>query len=110
MRISARLVLSGALALLLVGCGTGADGGDVLDRETFIVTYIDLRRAALRSPTRELGAAERARVLESHGVTEEQLLEFTDVHGRDVDFMMELWTEVENRMDSIATAPSDSSA
>ncbi|MGD2068946.1 MAG: hypothetical protein PVI57_09770 [Gemmatimonadota bacterium] len=109
MTTSARLALSALLALLLAGCGQAVDGGDVIDRETFIATYIDLRRAAFRSPTRELDTAKRARVLESHGVTEEQLLEFTDVHGRDVDFMMELWTEVEDRMDSLATAPSDTS-
>ena len=108
-RIPGRL----AAALLLVatpllhGCDDLPASGDVLDRETFIETYVDLRHAALASPDGEIDAAARDSVLALHGVTEEELLAFAEAHGRDVDYVREIWTEVESRLDDIQLDPEE---
>ena len=35
------------------------------------------------------------------GVTAQDLLDFVDTHGEDVEFMRDLWTEVETRMTKV---------
>lgn len=102
----ATLAIAVSVACLVpVACDLGSGPSDVIDRETFVATYVDLRRAALTSPDGELDDEARTEVLERHGVTEEDLLDFADAHGRDVDFLRSLWTEVEARMDSLASPP-----
>lgn len=99
-----------ALTLLLsAACGDGGSGpssGDgrspeeveTISRETFVSTYVDLRTTALRRGREAVTEEERREVLERHGVTEDDLLEFVEVHGEDVDFMRELWEEVDRRI------------
>jgi len=92
-------LFAGALMLLLVaGCGDGAARRKAPDRDTFIATYVDLRREALTSPSGVVGPERRDEILSRHGVTEEDLLSFVDAHGRDVAYMAGLWGEVEQRM------------
>ena len=98
---AAAIPLAAVLALSACGGGTpssGAAGG--LDRETFIRTYVDLRTEAVQAGTPELGEEARTRILERHGVTEEALMGFIEIHGEDVDFMRALWDEVEVRLDA----------
>ncbi len=89
-----------ALALTLTAaCGGGNDvPADVIDREAFITTYVDLRLATLETPDFRIPAERRAEILANHGVDGESLLRFAEVHGRDLDYMNEVWTEVETRM------------
>lgn len=87
-----------ALLLLSVACGGDAQGpvpADVIDRETFIETYVDLRVAAVTSTEFRVSAEQRAEILARHGVDSESLLRFADAHGRDLDYMNEVWAEVE---------------
>jgi len=97
-----------ALALLAGACGGGApgpaeEGG--LDRETFIAAYVDLRTGAIRSEGRQLGDADRTSILSRHGVTEDQLMAFAELHGDDVEFMRGVWDEVEARLDAVRVLP-----
>ncbi len=105
-----RLITPAALliAVLLAACGASGTGPDdgILDRETFIAVYVDLRVMALQEGAPGLTDAERQGVLDRHQVTEEQLLEFADVHGGDVSFMREVWDEIETRLDAHRTEPS----
>jgi len=97
-----------AVVIALAACGDGspsATDGDVLDRETFIATYVDLRAAAVRAEGMVLSDAERATILARHGVTEEQLMDFARVHGQDVEFMRGVWDDVEARMDAQRVLP-----
>ena len=89
-------------ALLLLGCGGGADPEGVIDREVFIATWVDLRQAALTTGD-PLPEQHRTRVLDENGVTEDQLLGFVDAHGGDPKYMAEVWTEVELRQRPPAT-------
>ena len=99
-RIVAALAL--AVAAAAPGCGRETEPEGLIDRETFIATYVDLRRAGLATPTRQLADSARDRILGAHGVTRDQLMDFADHHGADPDYMVELWTEV-----SAQLAPTD---
>ncbi len=94
----------GALALILLTAACGGDGeavvpSDVMERETFIATYVDLRRATTGSPDFRLSDDERAQILAQHGTDAESLVRFADAHGRDLEYMNEVWTEVESRLE-----------
>ncbi|HUP53740.1 MAG TPA: hypothetical protein VM198_14765 [Longimicrobiales bacterium] len=90
-------------AVLLAACALaaacGAPGAGTIDREIFIEAYVELRLAALQSEDFEVAPEQRAEILARHGVDKEGLLRFADVHGRDVDFMNEVWSEVERRLE-----------
>lgn len=91
------------LLLILTGCRGTSTAAPTIDREAFIATWIDLRAAAVAAGG-TIPPAERDRVLREHGVDEEALVTFVDVHGADPAYMVEVWTEVEERMRA-ATAP-----
>lgn len=92
--------------VLAAACGLGGTGpGEtVLDRETFITVYVELRVMALQEGEPGLTDLERQEVLERHQVTEEQLMEFAAVHGGDVTFMRDVWDEIEARLDARRSA------
>ena len=66
---------------------------------------MDLRTAAIRTEGRLLDDADRASVLSRHGVTEDQLMAFAQLHGEDVEFMRGVWDEVEGRLDAVRVLP-----
>ncbi len=88
---------TGALILLLQGCGGGSP--DTITSETFIDTYVDLREAALSTDSLRLATADRERVLAEHGVTEADLEAFVEVHATELEYMRDVWNEVETRLD-----------
>jgi len=112
-RPSDRTRPSGHLAflglLVLFGCGGGPQG-DTIDREVFITTYVDLRIAALDTDSARVGESERDAILQQHGVTADDLTTFADVHGADLEYMRDVWAEVELRLDSDPNAASPSGA
>ncbi len=77
----------------------GDDGTDIPEdtgqREAFIAAFLDLRMAALTSGSADLTDEVRDSVLAISNVTEQDLLDFIDTHGEDVEFMRDLWTELE---------------
>ncbi len=90
---------------LAVACSdTGQDAvpADVIDRETFIATYVDLRDAAVREPEFRVSEERRAQILGRHGVDGESLVRFAEAHGSDLDFMNAVWVEVETRLQALA--------
>jgi hypothetical protein len=91
-----------AIGLLLALASCDSDGspvaGDSIDREAFIATYVELRQAAIASPDFRVTPEQRDEVLARHGVSGEDLVHFADVHGRDLEFMNEVWAEVETRV------------
>ncbi|NNM34413.1 MAG: hypothetical protein HKO53_15150 [Gemmatimonadetes bacterium] len=102
------------LAALLVAAACGGDGAapvageETISQEAFIEAYIALRVVGLRAPQQLISPEDRLRVLEEQGVTEEQLLEFVEVHGEDLLRMQRIWNEVESRLEELRTR-SDSS-
>jgi len=109
------LLFAFSVALLLAACGGGTPGGssggeETISREAFIDVYVDLRVAALRTPGGEITPEERRRVLREHGVGEEDLVRFVEVHGRESAFMRELWLEARERLDSVSRKQEPSAA
>ena len=94
-----RTVAATALLLALASCGgdTSLVASDVIDRQTFIDTYVDLRLAAIQAPDFRVPSGERDQILARHGVSAEDLLRFSEAYGRDLEFMNELWSEIEAR-------------
>jgi hypothetical protein len=71
---------------------------DTAGREAFIGAYLDLRTTALRLGTTDLGDEIRDSILSEHDITGQDMLDFVDAHGEDIEFMRELWSELETRM------------
>ena len=96
--VAARSVALFAATVLAAACAEPPPGGAPIDREIFIETYVELRLAALESDELAVTPDQREEILARHGVEEERLLHFADVHGEDTDFMNEVWAEVERRL------------
>ena len=104
MRASPFLLLI-SLCLPLPACSGPQDEGEqeTITRAVFVDAYVDLRLKAVR----EEGARtpqERERLLERHGIEPEDLLHFVEVHGRDVEFMSELWLEIDQKVNEPTAA------
>ncbi len=90
------------LTLLLAGAAAACSGGpaaDTIEREVFIATYVDLRIAAFDTDSGRVAAAEKDEILTRHGVSEEDLTAFAEVHSADLEFMRDVWNEVEAQLD-----------
>ena len=85
-------------AALLAACAAPPPGGEPIDREVFIEAYVELRLAALEADDFSVTTAQREEILARHGVSDERLLHFAEVHGEDTDLMNEVWAEVERRI------------
>ncbi len=83
---------------LVVGCGPSTPEG-LIEEETFIATYVELRIAAFDTDSARLADADRQAILTANGVTEDDLLEFVRVHSTNLDYMRDVWNEVEVRLD-----------
>lgn len=100
------------LALTIVGSAAGCDSRDdalppgLLERETFIDVYVALRMAALTADRAALPDVDRERILAEFQVSTDDLLSFAEAYGRDPDFMLEVWRDIEGRLN----VPVDSSA
>jgi hypothetical protein len=104
-------------ALAPAACGDeDIDDSAALESEWFVATYVDLRMATLRAGVDQLPVPIRDSILSAHEVTEEDLFQFAELHGRDAGFMQAVWDSVENRMnrlrapvlDSVAASSADS--
>ena len=66
--------------------------------ETFVEVYVALRASVLLGESDEVDPEERDAILEYHGVTQEELRFFVEVHGEDVSFMRDVWDQIEERL------------
>lgn len=92
------ILLSGAV-LLPAACtspGPEESGEPVISRSEFVEAYVDLRIEALGSRGEEINLETRDRILGELGLTEDDLIHFVEVHGRDVQFMRRVWEEVDS--------------
>lgn len=91
------------MPLSLLGCSStpeeGAGREETISRDAFMEAYMELRVVGLSVGGREMTLSIRNQVLDSLGLTPEDLLHFVEVHGTDVDYMRSLWTEVDSLLD-----------
>ena len=95
-----RIIVSIVALTLCWSCRGGAtDVPEVTaGRAEFIGAYTDLRAAALSTGSPDLEDEVRDSILAVYDVTAQDLLDFVETHGEDVEFMRDLWTEIEARM------------
>ena len=105
------------LILMILSLSQGACGknghtevGDIIDRDTFIKVYVDLRSVALRKTSLMINAVERDSILSLNNVTEEDLRSFLDFYNSESEFMRDLWNDADARISlMIQTADKDDS-
>jgi hypothetical protein len=102
LRISDLILVATALVLSSSCAGEVPESATagVISREAFIEAYVELRVEALKSDDQEIPLEARDRILGGLGLTEEDLLQFVDRRGRDVQFMRRVWEEVDSIMTS----------
>ena len=92
--------LTTVVLAVAAACSWGdTNGGSSIDAEVFIQTFVDLRISALDTDSQRLAPIDREAILAEHSVTQADLTHFADAHGDDLDFMRDVWNEVELRMD-----------
>jgi len=97
---TSRFTYGFALAALLApgACG-GEPAVETVDRDVFVQAYADLRISALMTDSQRVSMPARDSILEGHGVTPEDLEVFAEVHSHDLEFMRDVWNDVELLLD-----------
>lgn len=72
---------------------------DLIHRDTFVDAYVELRIAALDTDSQRVAASDRDSILDRIGITGDDLLRFVEFHGGDLEFMRDVWNDVELRLD-----------
>ncbi|MDH3206219.1 MAG: hypothetical protein OEO79_06380 [Gemmatimonadota bacterium] len=72
----------------------------MIDRDTFIEAYVDLRAETMDLPDPTLPDEARDRILARHGVDAGSLVSFVEAYGVELEFMNGVWTEVERRLEA----------
>lgn len=110
-RLSLAILVALAGSLVCSACGEerAEPQAQGIDRDIFVATYVDLRRTVRENPTKPIAPQERERILREHGVTSEDLLQFVEIHGRDLDYMSAVWDTVEARLQA-QDEPDDSAS
>ena len=101
--------LAGALVCIMAACGgePSEESSQTIPRDVFIGTYAELRMAALRSLDGRVSPQAKEEILEANGVIEAELLEFVDAHGPRVQFMVEVWGEIDDTLRALRTEAAD---
>ncbi|MGB1658644.1 MAG: hypothetical protein ACPHO4_14990 [Longimicrobiales bacterium] len=87
-----------SVTLALASCG-GDALPETIERDTFVQAYADLRIAAVETDSGRIAFTVRDSILDGFGVTEEDLMIFADVHAEELEFMRDVWNDVELLMD-----------
>lgn len=87
-----------SVTLALASCG-GESLPETIERDTFVQAYANLRIAAVETDSGRIAFTVRDSILEAFGVTEEDLMIFADVHAEELEFMRDVWNDVELLMD-----------
>jgi hypothetical protein len=103
------LLLTLCAVPLSAGCGDPNEELEgIITREEFVRAFSELRVSALREESGDIAPEERDRILAGLGLTPEDLIDFVEAHGRDMDFMQEVWEEVDHNLETRRNAGSDS--
>lgn len=103
------MAVSAGFGMVLGACGDGATeiSGDAIPTERFVDAYVDLRVAALRQGDGQIKTEDRDSILSHHGLAEQDLLTFAEVHGADAIFMRGVWDSVEVVYQRVRTAENE---
>jgi hypothetical protein len=88
-----------ATTLLLSASCTADKNSEAIDREVFVEVYSDLRIAAVETDSGSISFSGRDSILDAFDVTEQDLTLFLEAHVEDLEFMRDVWNDIELRMD-----------
>ncbi|MCH1571732.1 MAG: hypothetical protein L7S64_10340 [Longimicrobiales bacterium] len=86
------------VVLVLAACG-GESLPETIDRDVFVNAYADLRIAAVETDSGRIASAARDSILAAFEITEADLTVFAEVHAEELEFMRDIWNDVELLMD-----------
>lgn len=96
-----------ASMLGVVGCGPEVElPPGLMERGTFVDVYVALRLQALQTSDANLPEDDRDSILTAYDVSADDLVAFAEAHGRNPDYMLEVWRDIESRLN----IPVDSTA
>ena len=96
-RVLGTVWVLGAL-LAFPACQSDSAPADAISREEYIDIYVEILRVADESPD-SVTASERAlAILARRGVSEEDLLAFARNHMADPQYLVDVWSEIEERL------------
>lgn len=92
-----RPVMTALMSLAMAACGDGATevAENTIAAERFVAVYVDLRVAALSQEDGQIKPEHRDSILSHHGVSDDDLFAFAELHGGDAIFMRGVWDSVE---------------
>jgi len=93
-----RISLCLTAALMAGGCRAEAPEANGIPRQAFVDAYVDLRIAAIEGGGSTIAPEQRDEILARHGIDQDGFLGFADVHGSDLEYMNEVWADVERLM------------
>lgn len=101
-----RPLLLAATIVTLASCGGVEPTSAVMDRETFVATMVELRKAALEEP----GSYEvrKVEILRARGVTEDELRSFVRAGATDLDELAEVWRAIDQQVNTPVAADTTS--
>lgn len=84
--------------LAFAACQSGSAPADPISRDEYIDIYVEILQVADEAPD-SVTASERAlAILARRGVSEEDLLAFAHNHMRDPQYLVDIWSEIEERL------------
>lgn len=84
--------------LAFAACQNDSAPADPISREEYIDIYVEILQVADESPD-SVTASERAvAILARRGVSEEDLLAFARNHMEDPQYLVDIWSEIEERL------------
>ena len=100
-----RTLVKSCLLWATLACGgeQAPEAAGTIPRDVFVGTYVELRMAALHSPDGRVSPEAKAQILEARGITEDDLLDYIDVNGVRVQFMVEVWAEIDDTLRVLRT-------
>ena len=100
-----RALVKSSLLWATLACGgeQAPEAAGTISRDIFVGTYVELRMAALHSPDGRVSPEAKAEILEARGITEADLLDYIDVNGVRVQFMVEVWAEIDDTLRALRT-------
>lgn len=93
-------ILTAVLFIATTGCGSPrpvVEPEGLLETDEFIEVYLELRRAATSADSTADLAAIRAEILERHGVTAQDLLDFVEWWSNDLHGVSVIWDTIYQR-------------
>ena len=91
-------IATASVVFALAACG-GQSLPETIDRDVFVNAYADLRIAAVETDSGRIANSARDSILDAFEITEADLTVFAEVHAKELEFMRDIWNDIELLMD-----------